>query len=191
MAILALNGEEFENRVLKVSFGMTKYCQYFISNQECTNPECLYLHNLVEEDYQGFGDITMCDSGIPREDSELIALLLGDNVDLERFEESAKSYGQKSQLPGVQVALNKIKRYLRDNKIARLERRQSSFKKVKPDTKTATQEQKLTQSDSLSDSINLSNDSNTILLQQKINLILTSKESSLSQIEKFILRNLL
>lgn len=32
MAILSLNGAEFEGRTLKVSFGMTKYCQYFVSN---------------------------------------------------------------------------------------------------------------------------------------------------------------
>ena len=29
---------------MKVSFGTTKYCTYFLNDKICTNNDCLYLH---------------------------------------------------------------------------------------------------------------------------------------------------
>lgn len=44
LAILTLDKSVIENKTLKASFGMTKYCSFFINNQTCLNKECLYLH---------------------------------------------------------------------------------------------------------------------------------------------------
>ncbi|RQM25963.1 hypothetical protein B5M09_009443, partial [Aphanomyces astaci] len=34
----------------RASFGTTKYCNFFLRNLSCNNPECLYLHELGETD---------------------------------------------------------------------------------------------------------------------------------------------
>jgi len=50
-AIKALNGRIVENgRSLRCVRGTTKYCTYFLRNQECLNPSCLYLHAFSPED---------------------------------------------------------------------------------------------------------------------------------------------
>ena len=33
-------------RLSRASFGTTKYCNYFLRGQECTNTDCLYLHSI-------------------------------------------------------------------------------------------------------------------------------------------------
>lgn len=33
-------------RLIRASFGTSKFCQFFLSGQRCTNKDCLYLHEL-------------------------------------------------------------------------------------------------------------------------------------------------
>lgn len=33
----------------RASFGTTKYCTYFLKHIPCTNPDCMYLHELGDE----------------------------------------------------------------------------------------------------------------------------------------------
>lgn len=49
-AIQALDGVWMEGHPLRASFGTTKYCNNFIRNMSCSNPECVYLHELGDED---------------------------------------------------------------------------------------------------------------------------------------------
>ena len=49
-AIQELNGMTMEGRVLRATFGTTKYCSFFLRNIACNNPNCLYLHSLARED---------------------------------------------------------------------------------------------------------------------------------------------
>jgi CCR4-NOT transcription complex subunit 4 len=58
--ILAVDGASLENRVLRASFGTTKYCNFFLRGIPCSNPECMYLHEIgddadsfTKEDMQG------------------------------------------------------------------------------------------------------------------------------------------
>lgn len=46
-AIKATNGSTIEGRVLKATYGTTKYCSYFMRGVPCSNPSCLYLHELA------------------------------------------------------------------------------------------------------------------------------------------------
>jgi len=46
---LALDEFETEERAIKASFGMTKYCNYFSKGLTCPNKECLYLHTEANE----------------------------------------------------------------------------------------------------------------------------------------------
>jgi len=58
--IKAVDGAWVENRILRGSFGTTKYCTYFLRNLPCNNPECMYLHELgSDEDSFTKEDIAM------------------------------------------------------------------------------------------------------------------------------------
>jgi len=45
-AIKATDGTIKDGRLLRASFGTTKYCSYFLRNTRCPNPDCMYLHDL-------------------------------------------------------------------------------------------------------------------------------------------------
>ena len=47
--ILAMDGFYLEERMLRASFGTTKYCNYFLRGAECGNPDCQFLHYVGEE----------------------------------------------------------------------------------------------------------------------------------------------
>lgn len=49
-AIHALDNYVLEGHILRASFGTTKYCNNFIRNVSCNNPDCVYLHELGDED---------------------------------------------------------------------------------------------------------------------------------------------
>lgn len=49
-AIQALDAFWIDGHPLRASFGTTKYCNNFIRNVPCTNPECVYLHELGDDD---------------------------------------------------------------------------------------------------------------------------------------------
>lgn len=49
-AIHALDNYVLDGHTLRASFGTTKYCNNFIRNMPCNNPDCVYLHDLGEED---------------------------------------------------------------------------------------------------------------------------------------------
>lgn len=43
-AIKKMDGSEIGGRMIKCTFGTTKYCTYFLQNMKCNNENCLYLH---------------------------------------------------------------------------------------------------------------------------------------------------
>jgi CCR4-NOT transcription complex subunit 4 len=49
IAILGLDEFELDDRIIKASYGMTKYCSYFIKGLSCQNSDCLYLHTPADE----------------------------------------------------------------------------------------------------------------------------------------------
>lgn len=44
IAILAIDQFDVHERTLRASYGTTKYCTFFLRDQSCPNPDCLYLH---------------------------------------------------------------------------------------------------------------------------------------------------
>ncbi|CAM9789717.1 unnamed protein product [Ectocarpus sp. 4 AP-2014] len=48
--ILATDGFWLEGRQLRSNFGTTKYCATYLRNSPCSNPDCLYLHELGDEE---------------------------------------------------------------------------------------------------------------------------------------------
>ncbi|KAI8929136.1 RING/Ubox like zinc-binding domain-containing protein [Entophlyctis helioformis] len=48
-AIEAVDGSLCEGRVIRATYGTTKYCSYFLKNQPCQNVGCQFLHEPGEE----------------------------------------------------------------------------------------------------------------------------------------------
>lgn len=49
-AIQVLEGYWLDGHVLRASFGTTKYCNNFIRGVACSNPECVYLHDIGDDE---------------------------------------------------------------------------------------------------------------------------------------------
>ena len=50
-AILCADSLLIFRKVIRVFFGTTKYCNYFLKNKKCPNPKkCMYLHELVTDE---------------------------------------------------------------------------------------------------------------------------------------------
>ncbi|KAK9707873.1 transcriptional repressor general negative regulator of transcription subunit 4 [Basidiobolus ranarum] len=48
-AIAAVDGSMSDGRILRATYGTTKYCTYYLRNMPCQNPNCMYLHEPGEE----------------------------------------------------------------------------------------------------------------------------------------------
>lgn len=49
MCIAAVDGSQNGDRVLRAQFGTTKYCSAYLRNEQCTNRNCMFLHEPGEE----------------------------------------------------------------------------------------------------------------------------------------------
>lgn len=49
-AILNTDQSLIGNNTIRVTYGTTKYCSYFLYDKKCTNSECMYLHSLSSEE---------------------------------------------------------------------------------------------------------------------------------------------
>ena len=49
-AIEAVNNIVVDSRTIKTSLGTTKYCSHFMRNQSCPKPDCMYLHDLGDQE---------------------------------------------------------------------------------------------------------------------------------------------
>lgn len=38
----------YDDRLIRGSFGTTKYCTHFLNDETCANPDCLYLHSIAD-----------------------------------------------------------------------------------------------------------------------------------------------
>ena len=52
-AIEYVDGSVYDGRVIRATYGTTKYCSYFLRGLTCQNPGCMYLHE-PGEDIQSF-----------------------------------------------------------------------------------------------------------------------------------------
>ena len=53
LAILSLENFELNNGFkIKIMYYLTKFCNYFLSNRECLNQNCLFIHNININEYQ-------------------------------------------------------------------------------------------------------------------------------------------
>ncbi|KAJ3017043.1 transcriptional repressor general negative regulator of transcription subunit 4 [Thoreauomyces humboldtii] len=48
-SIEAVDGSVYDGKIIRATYGTTKYCSYFLKNQTCQNPACQFLHEPGEE----------------------------------------------------------------------------------------------------------------------------------------------
>ncbi|KAG0279043.1 transcriptional repressor general negative regulator of transcription subunit 4 [Linnemannia exigua] len=48
-AIAAIDGSIWDGKILRASYGTTKYCSYYLRGMSCQNPGCMYLHEPGED----------------------------------------------------------------------------------------------------------------------------------------------
>ncbi|KAK3820495.1 MAG: RING/Ubox like zinc-binding domain-containing protein [Linnemannia gamsii] len=48
-AIAAIDGSIWDGKILRASYGTTKYCTYYLRGMNCQNPGCMYLHEPGED----------------------------------------------------------------------------------------------------------------------------------------------
>jgi len=94
-AIKTMNRTVLEGRALRATFGTTKYCSYFLRSIACSNPGCLYLHELAKpEDCFTKEDLSMTNA----------AALAG--LDLSNSPMSPEYVGKISRPTGLSQAVN-------------------------------------------------------------------------------------
>lgn len=49
-AVIGLDGFEYQDKILRASFGMTKYCSFFLRNLQCRTTDCLFMHKLARKE---------------------------------------------------------------------------------------------------------------------------------------------
>lgn len=49
VALIAVQECSLDKSLLKASFGMTKYCSYYLAGMECQNIDCAFYHGLASE----------------------------------------------------------------------------------------------------------------------------------------------
>jgi len=51
LAILALDGQLIDKQKLRVSFGTTRFCKYFLNKENCVNNKCPFVHYFNHPNY--------------------------------------------------------------------------------------------------------------------------------------------
>ena len=137
LAILSVDGFEYDRRIIKASYGMTKYCSFFVKGLSCPNDDCLYLHKFACD-----GDCFNKEEGNPAK----YVLKVGQYGIIEHIISKNKEFwkiGNKARierdfnamsLPGLSCAWRKIRSYCKEKGIAFGEKERT--KVVKASTKT-------------------------------------------------------
>ena len=47
---MATDGYKYNVNTLNVTFGLTKYCRFFLKDYQCKHKKCSYLHKIAKED---------------------------------------------------------------------------------------------------------------------------------------------
>ena len=101
LAILSLDNFELNNGFkIKIMYYLTKFCNYYLSNRECLNQNCLFIHNLNinEYQYERIKNINQLNSfqyaldilSIPKEIFEIIKIKLIEDKFYEKYNKFPK-----------------------------------------------------------------------------------------------------
>lgn len=124
-AIIGLDGFEFEDHTLRASFGMTKYCSFFLRNIQCTSSDCLFLHKVGRKEDMVKRDDEIVPKLTSQADLDSLTSLVASNY-LEILHARVKALGsQKPVLSSVKLV------YELASKIAKLNLVSAKIKTLK------------------------------------------------------------
>jgi hypothetical protein len=148
VAILAIDGFEYNRRILKASYGMTKYCSFFIKSLPCPNDDCLYLHKMAAEK-----DSFSKEEGNPAKyvqkvsHRDIVEYIIASNKDFWKLGKANKEkVGGGFSFPSPYTSWRKIRSYCRERDIPYEEIKETVVKReveVKVEKKKSVQPVKL------------------------------------------------
>ena len=114
--VLAVDGIHIESNQIKASYGMTKYCTFFINGQVCLNEDCVFLHRLPRKsgkksgyDYEFISKLTKKDIEDIILDSSTRAIQEAEVFLVKMRGKVTEGQGERS-LPSPVPILNRLKR---------------------------------------------------------------------------------
>jgi len=81
IAILSVDQFVLNDRMIRASFGTSKFCQFFLNGQKCSNKDCLYLHEL-RSDLEAYTKDDMQNNKFIFLEQQKIAIKLSNALDL-------------------------------------------------------------------------------------------------------------
>jgi hypothetical protein len=87
--------------MLRASFGTSKFCQFFLNGQKCTNKDCLYLHE-IRSDLEAYTKEDMANNKFIFQEQQKIAIKLSKALDMSLTE--FRDYNKQNN-PGYLAAL--------------------------------------------------------------------------------------
>lgn len=105
LAVLALNKFFFSDYQIKASFGMTRYCNFFLRGKKCMKRECFYVHDVASP-----SDVFEMKRGSPMTKvGEVVKFIFGQKLELKNLllkKDFLDDYN--GGFPGLKFCLNKI-----------------------------------------------------------------------------------
>ena len=83
IAILSVDQFVLNDRMIRASFGTSKFCQFFLNNQKCNNRDCLFLHEL-RADLEAYTKEDMQNNKFIFLEQQKIAIKLSKALDLSK-----------------------------------------------------------------------------------------------------------
>lgn len=124
---------------MRASFGMTKYCSFFLRKIQCPNSDCLYLHEVARERDCYNKDENFSTRNILKVDQMgIIDHVLKINPNFVKKKEDFEKFNKEPTIfPNINTAIRKIKNYYEKN-IKKIE-----IKKVVKNVKTSKKAKKI------------------------------------------------
>jgi hypothetical protein len=106
LAVLALNKFIYSNYQIKASFGMTRYCNFYLKGKQCLKRECFYVHEEANPQ-----DVFEINKNSPMTKvGEVVEFILSQKLELQNLvlNKELLDDGNLTEFPNLKFCLNKI-----------------------------------------------------------------------------------
>lgn len=148
-AILAVDECMMYERIIRASYGTTKYCTFFLRDKPCPNPACLYLHTAAKEKDCFVKDDSFSNKDIFN-DQQRLALEHIHKHYQDILKKIAANSKLKSLLPSLKTVEEKVQEFIEEierlkasTKVVEVEKipeKQTEAPKAKPATEAAPEQ---------------------------------------------------
>ncbi|KAL4442839.1 hypothetical protein ABPG74_010728 [Tetrahymena malaccensis] len=117
LSILGAENFKIFDRIIRASYGTTKYCSYFLKKQDCPNiPDCLYLHSYEKDDDYFSKDEMLSNKNIFIDQQKIAIKHVKKYIPeiLNEYQQNKSFYESQSHmfaLPNLSKVIDKLKEY--------------------------------------------------------------------------------